>query len=70
MPIQERKIDNMPIKRLYVCDFCDNETVAPTENWHRLADCGAGSSVPQAIIILCNVCKDHLIARKEQKQNG
>jgi len=72
----------MPIKKLFVCDFCDNETVAPTENWSKLALADnslttrltsvAFSNSPLGTVgevqILCNVCRDFLIQRKETKR--
>lgn len=65
MPIKETT--TMPIKRLYVCDFCGNETLMPTQDWHRLvsAEVPASGMVPAAVI-LCNACKDHLMHRNKK----
>jgi hypothetical protein len=79
MPIREIKEPNMPIKKLYVCDFCANETTEPNENWHRLADIitvlrGTLSPNPGTLTfsgeiqILCNACKDHLLYRNKKEK--
>lgn len=68
MPIRERKVDNMPIKKLYVCDFCPNETLTPNENWHVLRPVidPPHKMFPTAVI-LCNSCRDHLQHRFDKK---
>ena len=59
-----------PIKKLYVCDFCPNETLTPNENWHRLIRADgippSPGTVPQPVI-LCNSCKDLLQHRFDKK---
>lgn len=59
----------MPIKALYCCDFCTNETIAPNENWHRLVDIKPirGTTYIGEPVILCNSCKDHLLHRFDKK---
>lgn len=63
----------MPIKKLYVCDFCGSETTTPNDNWHRLAPAnkdgygGPSGMVPADVKILCNACIDHLEHRFDKK---